>query len=252
MELDEAKELLENAGYIVENAISFKQEAENIVYSYGTDEYGLDVYQIVNIMEDASKIKGRYEQTDFITNQIKKITGLSIWDIENNENLQAAHFDICITVYKKTSQRKQNDNLDEAKKILKNAGYIIESSMSLKDKIDNAKKFNSNIDKMKKDAVNIFKQVFHEDEVTDNGDGTYKIVPMSEYDIEAIYKWDDNDTLSCKFDYSDNVLTFKHLSRHLNYDPKGGPWQEGEWSGDEELENFISDLAFEYQNAMSY
>lgn len=142
--------------------------------------------------------------------------------------------------------------LDEAKKILKNAGYIIESSMSLKDKIDNAKKFNSNIDKMKKDAVNIFKQAFHEDEVTDNGDGTYKIVPMSEYDIEAIYKWDDNDTLSCKFDYSDNVLTFKHLSRHLNYDPKGGPWQEGKWSGDEELENFISDLAFEYQNAMSY
>lgn len=106
MNLNEAKELLENAGYIVENAISFKQEAENIVYSYGTDEYGLDVYQIVNIMEDASEIKGRYEQSDFITNQIKKITGLSIWDIENNENLQAAHFDICITVYKKTSQRK--------------------------------------------------------------------------------------------------------------------------------------------------
>lgn len=88
--------------------------------------------------------------------------------------------------------------------------------------------------------------------MTDNGDGTYKIVPMSKYDIEAIYKWDDNDTLSCKFDYSDNVLTFKYLSRHLNYDPKGGPWQEGKWSGDEELENFISDLAFEYQNAMSY
>lgn len=143
-------------------------------------------------------------------------------------------------------------NLNEAKELLENNGYIIESSMSLKDKIDNAKKFNSNIDKMKKDAVNIFKQVFHEDEVTDNGDGTYTVVPMSEYDIEAIYKWDDNDTLSCKFDYSDNVLTFKHLSRHLNYDPKGGPWQEGEWSGDEELENFISDLAFEYQNAMSY
>lgn len=66
MNLNEAKELLENAGYIVENAISFKQEAENIVYSYGTDEYGLDVYQIVNIMEDASEIKGLYEQTDFI------------------------------------------------------------------------------------------------------------------------------------------------------------------------------------------
>jgi hypothetical protein len=180
-------------------------------------------------------------------------------------------------------------NLNEAKQILKNAGYIIEDTetndeeydalynewdkkwgadpaintlikkmhkvsnkrMDLKDKIDNAKKFNSNIDKMKKDAVNIFKQAFYEDEVTDNGDGTYTVVPDSNYDITAIYKWDDNDTLSCKFNYSDNVLTFKHLSRHLNYDPKGGPWQEGKWSGDEELENFITDLSFEYQNAMS-
>lgn len=137
MNLNEAKELLENAGYIVENAISFKQEAENIVYSYGTDEYGLDVYQIVNIMEDASEIKGRYEQTDFITNQIKKITGLSIWDIENDENLQAAHFDICNAVYKKTSQRKQNDNLGETKKILKNAGYIVESKVATKEDFDN-------------------------------------------------------------------------------------------------------------------
>lgn len=142
--------------------------------------------------------------------------------------------------------------LDEAIARLNKAGLIVEGSMSLKDKIANAKHFNAGIDEMKKDAVNIFKQAFHEDEVIDNGDGTYKIVPMSEYDIEAIYKWDDNDTLSCKFDYSDNVLTFKHLSRHLNYDPKGGPWQEGEWSGDETLENFISDLAYEYQNAMSY
>lgn len=137
MNLNEAKELLENAGYIVENTISFKQEAENIVYSYGTDEYGLDVYQIVNIMEDASEIKGRYEQTDFITNQIKKITGLSIWDIENDENLQAAHFDICNAVYKKTSQRKQNDNLGETKKILKNAGYIVESKVATKEDFDN-------------------------------------------------------------------------------------------------------------------
>lgn len=127
MNLKEAKQVLKNAGYIVENTISFEQEAENIVYSYGTDEYGLDVDQIVKIMEDASEIKGQYEQTDFISNQIKKITGLTIWDIEDDKNLMDAHFDICNAVFKKTSQRKQNDNLDEAKQILKNAGYIIES-----------------------------------------------------------------------------------------------------------------------------
>lgn len=106
MELNEAKEILKKNGYIVENAdISFEQEAENIVYSYGVDEYGLDVDQIVKIMEDASKIKGQYEQTDFITNQIKKITGLTIWDIEENEKLEAAHFDICKAVFAYTRNR---------------------------------------------------------------------------------------------------------------------------------------------------
>lgn len=102
MNLDEAKQELIEHGYIVENAISFEQEAKNIVYSYGVDEYGLDVDNIVKIMEEASKIKGQAEQYDFITNQFKKITGLTIWDIEEDENLEAAHFDICNTVYKNT------------------------------------------------------------------------------------------------------------------------------------------------------
>lgn len=106
MRLDEAKEILKKNGYIVENTdISFEQEAENIVYSYGVDEYGLDVDQIVKIMEDASKIKGQAEQIDYITNQFKKITGLTIWDIEEDEKLEAAHFDICNTVYKNTRKK---------------------------------------------------------------------------------------------------------------------------------------------------
>ena len=142
--------------------------------------------------------------------------------------------------------------LNEAIAILNKAGFLVEGSMSLKDKIANAKQFNAGIDEMKKDAVNIFKQAFHEDEVTDNGDGTYTIVPDRDYDIKAIYTWDDNDTLTCKFNYTNNTLTFKHLSRHLKYDPKGGSWREGQWSGDEELENFLNDLAFEFQNALSY
>lgn len=102
MNLKEAKQVLKNAGYIVENTISFEQEAENIVYSYGIDEYGLDVDQIVKIMEEASKFKRQDEQIDFITNQIKKITGLTIWDIEDDKNLMDAHFDICNAVFKNT------------------------------------------------------------------------------------------------------------------------------------------------------
>ena len=104
MQLNEAKQILAKAGLIVEdtNLKSFEQEAKDIVYSYGVDKYGLDVDQIVKIMEDASKIKGQGEQIDFITNQIKKITGLTIWDIEEDEKLEAAHFDICNAVYKNT------------------------------------------------------------------------------------------------------------------------------------------------------
>ena len=102
MELNEALEKLNKAGFLVEDAAttSFEQEAKNIVYSYGVDEYGLDADHIVKIMEDASKIKDVGEQTMFITRQFLKITGLSIWDIEKNEELEAAHFDICNTVYK--------------------------------------------------------------------------------------------------------------------------------------------------------
>lgn len=105
MKLVEAEKILKNAGYIVENTnpISFEQEAKNIVYSYGVDKYGLDVDTIVKIMEDACEIKRQDEQIDFITNQIKKITGFTIWDIE--EKLGAAHFDICNTVFKKTRKK---------------------------------------------------------------------------------------------------------------------------------------------------
>ena len=99
--VDEAKEILKNAGYLVENAntISFEQEAENIVYSYGVDEYGLNASQIVKIMEDASKIKDVGEQGLFIHKRFKEITGLSMWDIEGNKKLEAALFDICSAVY---------------------------------------------------------------------------------------------------------------------------------------------------------
>lgn len=104
--LKEAVETLKNAGYLVENVntISFEQEAENIVYSYGVDEYGLNASQIVKIMEDASKIKDVGEQGLFIHKQFKEITGLSMWDIEGNKKLEAALFDICSAVYKNSRQ----------------------------------------------------------------------------------------------------------------------------------------------------
>ena len=102
MNLNEAKQILKNAGYIVENTISFEQEAKNIVYSYGTDEYGLDADQIVKIMEDASKIKDVGEQSLFIHKQFTKITGLTMWDIEDNKKLEAALYDMCKAVYDNT------------------------------------------------------------------------------------------------------------------------------------------------------
>lgn len=107
MRLEEAEKILKNAGYIVENTnpISFEQEAKNIVYSYGTDEYGLDVAQIVKIMEDASKIKVVGEETMFIHKQFTKITGLTMWEIEENEKLEAALYDMCKAVYENNRQR---------------------------------------------------------------------------------------------------------------------------------------------------
>ena len=142
--------------------------------------------------------------------------------------------------------------LDEALKTLKKAGFIIEGSMSLEDKIANAKDFNKGIDEMKKDAVRIFKQAFYEDEVIDNGDGTYTVTPMEEYDIRATYTWDDNDTLTIEFNFPSNKLTFKHLSQHLSYVPRDDSWEGGRWEGDAELERFISAVGDEFQNVMSY
>ena len=95
--VNKAIKILESVGYIVENAdtISFEQEAKNIVYSYGTDEYGLDVDQIVKILENASKFKYVDEGTNFIHQQFTKITGLTMWEIEENEKLEAALYDMC-------------------------------------------------------------------------------------------------------------------------------------------------------------
>lgn len=107
MRLEEAEKILKNAGYILENTdtVSFEQKAKDIVYSYGTDKYGLDVDQIVKIMEDASKFKYVDEGTLFIHKQFTKITGLTIWEIEENEKLSAALYDMCKTVYDNNRQR---------------------------------------------------------------------------------------------------------------------------------------------------
>lgn len=104
MNLNEAKKILKNAGYIVENAISFEQEAENIVNSYGTDKFGLDAELIVEIMKYASKFKDKSKQVDFITKQFKIMTGLTIWDIQDDKNLKMALIDICNAVFKNTNE----------------------------------------------------------------------------------------------------------------------------------------------------
>ena len=103
MKLNEATKILNKAGFLVEdtNLKTFEQEAENIVYSYGVDKYGLDVDQIVKIMEDASKIKDVGERTMFVHKQFTKITGLSMFDIEEDEKLEAALYDMCKAVYEK-------------------------------------------------------------------------------------------------------------------------------------------------------
>ncbi len=130
MNLTEAKKILRKNGYIVENAdtISFEQEAKNIVYSYGTDEYGLDVDKIVKILEDASKFKYVDEGTNFIHQQFTKITGLTMWEINEDEKLEAALYDMCKAVYDNNRQRKPDDKLGETKQILKNNGYLVEST----------------------------------------------------------------------------------------------------------------------------
>lgn len=130
MYLDEAKHILSKNGYIVENAdtVSFEQEAKNIVYSYGTDEYGLDVDKIVKIMEDASKFKYVDEGTNFVHQQFTKITGLTMWEINEDEKLEAALYDMCKAVYDNNIQRKPDYKLGEAKQILKNNGYLVEST----------------------------------------------------------------------------------------------------------------------------
>jgi hypothetical protein len=130
MRIDEAKQILSKNGYIVENSdtISFEQEAKNIVYSYGTDEYGLDVDQIVKILEDASKFKYVDEGTNFIHQQFTKITGLTMWEINEDEKLEAALYDMCKAVYDNNRQGKPDDKLGEAKQILKNNGYLVEST----------------------------------------------------------------------------------------------------------------------------
>ena len=107
MRLDEAEKILKNAGYILENTdtVSFEQKAKDIVYSYGTDKYGLDVDQIVKIMEDASKFKDVGEGTLFIHRQFTKITGLTMWEIEENEKLEAALYDMCKIIVSEFRQR---------------------------------------------------------------------------------------------------------------------------------------------------
>jgi len=130
MKIQEAQQILRKNGYIVENAdtISFEQEAKNIVYSYGTDEYGLDVDKIVKILEDASKFKYVDEGTNFVHQQFTKITGLTMWEINEDEKLEAALYDMCKAVYDNNRQRKPDDKLGEAKEILKNNGYLVEST----------------------------------------------------------------------------------------------------------------------------
>lgn len=73
MELTEAQQILSKNGYIVENAdtISFEQEAKNIVYSYGTDEYGLDVDQIVKSWKTQVNLNMLMKEQTLFTNNLQ-------------------------------------------------------------------------------------------------------------------------------------------------------------------------------------
>ena len=67
--------------------------------------------------------------------------------------------------------------LDEAKAILKKAGYLLEGSMSLEDKINNAKNFNSWDNKDEETRIEILKDLL------DDGYEFHDDNPYSEQDI---------------------------------------------------------------------
>ena len=88
--------------------------------------------------------------------------------------------------------------LKEAKEILENAGFIVEAKMSLKDKIANAKKFNSWENKDEKTKIKILR------ELLDSGCYAQDHNPWSDQDIWSDFY--DIDKLSKKYDIVTNKL----------------------------------------------
>lgn len=101
--------------------------------------------------------------------------------------------------------------LSEAKQILNNAGYLVEGSMSLEDKINNAKNFNSWDNKDEETRIEILKDLL------DDGYEFHDDNPYSEQDIMGDFY--DIDDLAKVYDEVVDKLEFLYEG-----DDFGGEW----------------------------
>lgn len=100
--------------------------------------------------------------------------------------------------------------LKEAKEILKKNGYIVEARMSLKDKIANAKKFNSWENKDEKTKIKLLQ------ELLDSGCDAHDDNPWSDQDIWGDFY--DIDKLAKKYDIITNKLEKIWNKQEMGYD----------------------------------
>lgn len=100
--------------------------------------------------------------------------------------------------------------LKEAKEILKKNGYIVEARMSLKDKIANAKKFNSWENKDEKTKIKLLRELLH------SGCDAHDDNPWSDQDIWGDFY--DIDKLAKKYDIITNKLEKIWDKKQMNDD----------------------------------
>ena len=115
---------------------------ENLCKEYNVSQWDLTENDVKLIIDSGKEGKTWGEKTDIVMSKLCDLSGLDEYDVDEDKGLYLFYCKLCQLC-------ESTMNMKEAKEILNENGFLVEDSMSLKDKIANAKRYNDDIEEKK-------------------------------------------------------------------------------------------------------
>lgn len=115
---------------------------QDLCQEYNASQWDLTENDIKLIIDSGKEGKTWGEKTDIVMSKLCDLSGLDEYDVDEDKGLYLFYCKLCQLC-------ESTMNMKEAKEILNENGFLVEDSMSLQDKIANAKRYNDDIEENK-------------------------------------------------------------------------------------------------------